>query len=92
MHTYEDFRILYTLDVLCEDAAYTVGLILLNERAIDTTDANKKKSGLHPFIIVQSTCDSRNIFGHLAVLTFPNLNKGCFPLDVNACTCVRKWR
>ena len=34
----------YYLNVFCSDAAYTVGLILLNEKAIETTDANKKKS------------------------------------------------
>ncbi len=32
---------------MCQDAAYTVGLILLNEKAIEATDANKKKSKLN---------------------------------------------
>ena len=36
--------IILVLNVFCSDAAYTVGLILLNEKAIETTDANKKKS------------------------------------------------
>lgn len=35
---------LFTLDKLCEDAAYTIGLILLNEKAIEAKDANRKKS------------------------------------------------